>query len=92
MTKHQINLALLIVARLNPDDPGFTGSDEVRAALLNPDLRVYLDTWVVPKADMLLRGGVCGGRWVDSTRRDADYVRACRRQADTKARIEGMPK
>lgn len=56
MNQYQQNLAIVAAARLDPSDPGFNGSDEVAKALRDPDLRNFLDCWVLPLVNHLATG------------------------------------
>jgi hypothetical protein len=42
------------LSRLDPQSPNFKASDKVRDALNQRDLRIYLDTWVLPQLQMVL--------------------------------------
>jgi hypothetical protein len=54
-TKTQQEVVLLLQARLDPKNPMFAGSDEVKAAL-SGEARIYFETWVHPLLNYLATG------------------------------------
>lgn len=52
------NIATMIEAQLDPSDPGFKGSDEVRKALETGELRIYVESWILPHLRELATGHV----------------------------------
>jgi hypothetical protein len=53
-----------VIKRLTADKAGCT--PEVREALQNPELRIYLDTWVLPALELLVKQ--------DRTRQDLELA------------------
>ena len=43
------------LSRLEPDHPKFTASEQVREALSDPNLRRYLETWVIPQLEGVMQ-------------------------------------
>lgn len=54
MTKTEIETLKNVIARLSAKDKRC--SREVQEALSNPNLRIYLDSWVIPALELLLPG------------------------------------
>jgi len=55
LTKLQKDALDVLTARLDVNDPGFRGSDEVRSALSGP-ARIYIDSGVLPLLTVCLSG------------------------------------
>lgn len=55
LSKRQQRLLRAARARLDPRDPAFNASPAVRASLEAQNLKVYIETWVLPILDGLLR-------------------------------------
>lgn len=87
MALNQFQKAALEVlkARLDTKDPGHASAQEIRAAFDGPAAR-YLETWVLPLLDALLRGPErCGAdHWQERATR-ADYAAVTRARDAAKA-------
>lgn len=89
LTKPQSAAVKVLLARLDPDSPLFAGSAEVEAALRATDLRVYLQSWVMPAlaylggADPGSYGYVTRGEFEDDIKWQSDSLQA---SADARAR------
>lgn len=80
LTKAQRIAIDLAFSRINPKDPGFRASEEVRAAL-SGDARLYLETWVYP----LLASVLDGEQWYGQNRYAAtDYHHVTKARAAAK--------
>lgn len=74
--KYQTDILNSTLNHLDPESPHFLGSDAVRVALLDPNLRGYLHSWVIPQLVALRDGNV--PKWlrdsVASERTSRHYV------------------
>lgn len=99
LTKPQAAAVKVLLARLDPDSPLFAGSTEVEAALRGTDLRVYLQTWVMPAlaflsgADASSYGYVTRSEFEGDIKRQSDSLQASadgRRRSACPARAQRL--
>lgn len=77
LKQYQRDALTVLRARLDPTDPGFNASDEVRKAL--EIARLYLGSHVLPLIDVTAGGGYYNQR--NYVAREANYVRLARTKA-----------
>jgi hypothetical protein len=99
LTKTQTMALSIVRSRIDPADPMFSASDDVEAGL--NAMRPYLDSWVWPLLDYVLKGERYCGQ-ADEIRRDyasrgtrrASRERQLQLRADARARrlqADGVP-
>jgi hypothetical protein len=81
LTQRQQRALDIIRARINPDEPGFRGSDHVERALRSEHLSNYLQSWVYELLEVVATGNETFSGQDDDLRVTAAYIYRARQHA-----------